>query len=182
MLETWTATMWSMEYLFVWGFSKLVHSFPDSSEGEHAEKMDENITDGMDSDNETKSVSKRKGLDDVEGSPTHVEESDEEKPDSGEKPGEGLHSVAPDAQNGVEKKHHSEEKQADGSSEDSGERANNEDKSDSEGNQVTNDVRNTPLTSEKPHTGESSNPSEVGNPEISDDEPLVSVSGYALSV
>ncbi|XP_048323371.1 sister chromatid cohesion protein PDS5 homolog A [Ziziphus jujuba] len=153
--------------------SKVDERSSDSSEGEHTEKMDESITDGMDSDSEAKSVSKRKRSDNAKGGPSHIEESEEEKPDSREKLGQGLESIAPDTQNGAEEKHHSEEKQADELSEDSREQASIEGKSDSEGNQETNDVGNAPLTSEKPHKGEPSNPSTVGNPEISDDEPLM---------
>lgn len=160
---------------------KPVYSFTDSSEGEHAEKVDENVTDGMDSDNEVKSVSKRRRLDNKEGEPNE-EESDEEKPDSNEKLGEDLKSIPEEAQNGAEEKHHSEERQADEPSEDTRERANSEDKSDSEGAQETNDVGNSPPKSEKPHTEPSDHSIAAGNPEISDDEPLVCISGLAISI
>lgn len=192
MLETCIVTrqkmslvIYSFYFLFILFYffndKKIVYLFTDSSEGEHAEKVDENVTDGMDSDNEVKSVSKRRRLDNREGKPNE-EESDEEKPDADEKLGEDLKSIPEEAQNGAEEKHHSEERQAEESSEDTREQANSEDKLDSEGDQETNDVGDSPPKSEKPHT-EPSDPSiAAGNPEISDDEPLVCISGLAISI
>ncbi|KAF3451892.1 hypothetical protein FNV43_RR07988 [Rhamnella rubrinervis] len=161
--------------------SKVDKMNSDSSEGEHAEKVDENITDGMDSDNEVKSVSKRKRLDDAEGKPNDVEASDDEKPDSDRMLGEDSKSIPQEVQNGNREKHHSEEKKADKSSEDSREQANREDRSDSEGNQETDNVGNSPPKSEEPHK-EPSDPSIARSPEISDDEPLVRVFCLALSI
>lgn len=154
-------------------FFKLFYFSPDSYEGVHTEKVDENITDGMDSDNEVKSVSKRKRLDDAGGKPNDME-SDDDEPDSDRMLGEDSKNIPQEAQNGDEEKRHSEEKKADESSEDSREQANREDRSDSEGNQETDNVGNSPPKSEEPHK-EPSDPSIAGSPEISDDEPLVLV-------
>lgn len=138
--------------------------------------MDENVTDEGESDKEVKPVSKRKRLEDAEESPHHTEESDEENPDSEGRPAE---DILQDAQNGNEEEHHSEEKQADELSRGSRE-PNEEDPSDSEGNQEKDDSAGSPIKQEKPHV-EPSSPDDAGDPEISDDEPLVLASSLAFT-
>ncbi|KAL5574829.1 hypothetical protein UlMin_016528 [Ulmus minor] len=174
--------------------SKLDEINSGSSEGEDAENVENHLTDGGESDNEVKSVSKE----DKEGSPAHMEESDEEKPDAGErladdrestpqdapksdeeKPdsGEGLAndrvSSPQDAPMSEEEKQHSEEEHADESSQSSGEKeqASEEDKSDSEETQETNDVENSPPKPKKTQKNKPKPSKE--DAEISDDEPLM---------
>lgn len=105
-----------------------------SSDGEHDEKMDENLTDEGGSDNEVKSVSKRKQLADKEESPDNMEEPDEEKPDTEGRPEDDMEGSPQDAQKSEEKRH-SEGDHDDESSEASGKQATGEEKVDSEDNQ-----------------------------------------------
>ncbi|XP_062088082.1 sister chromatid cohesion protein PDS5 homolog A [Humulus lupulus] len=99
------------------------------SEGEHDEKMDENMSDERESDNEVKPVSKRKQLIGKKRSPI-VEESDEEKP--GERVAEDMDM----SQNSDEEKQHSEDDHEDESSDALGEQqAKEEEKTDSEDDQ-----------------------------------------------
>ncbi|PON57633.1 Coatomer beta subunit [Parasponia andersonii] len=107
-----------------------------SSEGEHDEKMDENISDEIESDDEVKPVSKRKRSKDKKGSQNFMEESDEEKPDTRGRIAEDMERSSQDAQNGDEEKQRSEEDHEVESSEASGEQAKEEEKTDSEDNQV----------------------------------------------
>ncbi|KAM6585541.1 hypothetical protein CsatB_012543 [Cannabis sativa] len=101
------------------------------SEGEHDEKMDENMSEERESDIEVKPVPKRKQLKGKKRSPI-VKESDEEKPDTGEKVAEDMDM----SQNSDEEKQHSEEDHEHDSSDASGEQAKEEEKTDSEDNQV----------------------------------------------
>ncbi|GMN36667.1 hypothetical protein TIFTF001_006193 [Ficus carica] len=102
-----------------------------NSDEEHNEKMDENLTDEGESDNKLKSVSKRKQLEDKEGSPDVMEESDEEKPDTGGRLDDNMESSPQDAQKSEEKQHSEEDNEVE-SSEASGEQAKGEEKADSE--------------------------------------------------
>lgn len=144
------------------------------SEGEHTERLDENLTDKEESGKEVKSVSKTKRLEDAE-SPHHTDESDgEEIPDFEGRSAEDIGSVPQDSKTGDEENSCSEDKEADESSsaEKEGEGANEDGKSDSEGSQETN--RSIPTKQGKPQM-KSSNPSRVRH-EVSDDEPLVYIS------
>ncbi|KAG6641941.1 sister chromatid cohesion protein PDS5 homolog B-like [Carya illinoinensis] len=141
------------------------------SEGEHTERLDENLTDKEESGKEVKSVSKTKRLEDAE-SPHHTDESDgEEIPDFEGRSAEDIGSVPQDSKTGDEENSCSEDKEADESSsaEKEGEGANEDGKSDSEGSQETN--RSIPTKQGKPQM-KSSNPSRVRH-EVSDDEPLM---------
>lgn len=93
--------------------------------------MDENLTDEGESDNKLKSVSKRKQLEDKEGSPDVMEESDEEKPDTGGRLDDNMESSPQDAQKSEEKQHSEEDNEVE-SSEASGEQAKGEEKANSE--------------------------------------------------
>ncbi|KAG6695602.1 hypothetical protein I3843_09G106700 [Carya illinoinensis] len=142
------------------------------SEGEHTERLDENLTDKEESEKEVKSVSKTKRLEDAEESPHHTDESDgEEIPDFEGRSAEDIGSVPQDSKTGDEENSCSEDKEADESSsaEKEGEGANEDGKSDSEGSQETN--RSIPTKQGKPQM-KSSNPSRVRH-EVSDDEPLM---------
>ncbi|GMY36602.1 sister chromatid cohesion protein PDS5 homolog A isoform X4 [Fagus crenata] len=152
------------------------------SEGEQAERFDENITDSEEPEKEVKSVSKTKRLEDTE-SPHYADEPDgEENPDSEGRSAEDIESVPQDSQNGHEEKSHSEDKEADEekshledeeadeSSSALKEVSNEEGKSDSEGGQETNG--SSPTKQEEPRR-ESLDPSDENDAEISDDEPLM---------
>lgn len=106
--------------------------FPGSSDGEHDENMDENISDEGESDNEVKPVSKRKQLKDKKGRPKFMEESDEEKPDAGGRIAEDTERSLQDVQISDEEKRHSEDEHEDELSEASGEQAKEEETTDSE--------------------------------------------------
>ncbi|XP_035545747.1 sister chromatid cohesion protein PDS5 homolog A isoform X2 [Juglans regia] len=140
------------------------------SEGEKAERLDENLTDKEESEMEGKS-SKTKQLEDMEKSLHHPDESDgEEKPDFEGRRAEDVKSVPQDSENDDEYKSHSEDKEADESSSAVKEGANEEDKPDSEGSQETN--RSSPMKQEKSRVT-SANPSSVHHVEDSDNEPLM---------
>ena len=168
--------------------------FPGDSEGEQAERLEENITDSEEPEKEVKSVLKTKRLEDTE-SPHHADEPDgEENPDSEGRSAEDIESVPQDSQNGHEEKSHSEDKEADEEKSHSEDKeadeekshledeeadesssalkevSNEEGKSDSEGGQETNG--SSPTKQEEPQR-ESLDPSDENDAEISDDEPLV---------
>ncbi|XP_042945591.1 sister chromatid cohesion protein PDS5 homolog B isoform X3 [Carya illinoinensis] len=140
------------------------------SEGEKAERLDENLTDKEESETEVKS-SKTKQLEDMQKSLHHPDESEgEEEPDFEGRRAEDVKSVPQDSENDDEEKSHSEDKEADELSSAVKEGANEDDKSDSEGSQETN--RSSPMKQEKSRVT-SANPSGARHVEDSDDEPLM---------
>lgn len=152
-------------------FSKSVSSFSDSSEDELAGKGVENIIDGQDSDNEVKSVSKRKQLEGGMERRTDVYNFDDEEP--GDSPANKMKATAKHAQSGDEEKLGPESSAA------SKEHSNEQDQSDSEGHNLRKDVENSHVRLKKLNK-RTSDPSDVGDAQISDDEPLVGVSGLAI--
>lgn len=147
---------------------------PDSSE-EHARKGDTRITNGGDSDNEVIPVSKRRQVEESDVRKDLID-SDDENP--GEGPPEDMEATANDTQNGKEN-HHLEEKHGNESSEASKEHSLEEDKSDSERNQVTEEIENSDSKLEK-SCESPSDPYAFVDSQISDDEPLVGASGLAF--
>ncbi|KAJ6380523.1 hypothetical protein OIU77_029422 [Salix suchowensis] len=140
----------------------------DDSEGDHAERVSQGMTDVEESDKEVLSISKGKHLEDTEERSNNSEESNgEEKSNFETEVSEDMESTPQDDKKGDDgEEFHSEEKEVDESSEGLGVEA-NKDKSDSEGNEDA-DIRK---PSRKPKKL-SKNSSNAEDAEISDDEPL----------
>ncbi|XP_044461448.1 sister chromatid cohesion protein PDS5 homolog A isoform X2 [Mangifera indica] len=123
------------------------------SEDEQALMEDEHLTDREESDQEVKSVSEGKPIEDAEGSPNHAEEvNEEDKLDTEEK-------LAEDAEPATREETKVDE-EADESSKGTGDEANEDGKSDNEANQQIDDGGPCPANLEK------------DDAELSPDEPL----------
>ncbi|CAK7323338.1 unnamed protein product [Dovyalis caffra] len=153
----------------------------DDSEGDHAERVSQGMTDVEESDKEVVSNSEGKHLEDTEERSNHSEESDgEEKSNFEAEVSEDMESIPQDDKKGdAGEESHSEEKEVDESSEALGVDA-DEDKSDSEGNKDA-DVRKPSRKPKKRHS-KSSDPVNAEDAEISDDEPLVLASNPLFSL
>ncbi|XP_031270403.1 sister chromatid cohesion protein PDS5 homolog A-like [Pistacia vera] len=142
--------------------SKIPKTNSGDSEDKQAAMEDENLIDREESDQEVKSVSEGRPIEDAEGSPNHAEESDEEdKLDSEEKLAEDV-ETAPQEETKVD-----EDEEADESSKGTREEANEEEKSDTEENQEIDDGGTSPANLEKDDAD-----AEEDDAELSDDEPL----------
>lgn len=153
---------------------------PSDSEWERLDKLDENLTDGEESDKNVKSPSRERSVEDATGSPNCDVGSDDGKKSDSEQKHESISGEA--QKSGDNEKSDLNEKEAEsseslnekeaGSSEGSREEEAHEvDKSDSEQNQEDNEVGSRP-TNVKKSNRESSIADDARNAEISDDEPL----------
>lgn len=136
------------------GLCFILFCLPGGSEDEQALMEDEHLTDREESDQEVKSVSEGKPIEDAEGSPNHAEEvNEEDKLDTEEK-------LAEDAEPATREETKVDE-EADESSKGTGDEANEDGKSDNEANQQIVDGGPCPANLEK------------DDAELSPDEPLV---------
>lgn len=165
----------------VWPSPILICDMAGDSEWERLDKLDENLTDGEESDKNVKSPSRERSMEDATGSPNCDVGSDDGKKSDSEQKHESISGEA--QKSGDNEKSDLNEKEAEsseslnekeaGSSEGSREEEAHEvDKSDSEQNQEDNEVGSRP-TNVKKSNRESSIADDARNAEISDDEPLV---------
>ncbi|XP_040362062.1 sister chromatid cohesion protein PDS5 homolog B isoform X1 [Rosa chinensis] len=154
--------------------------FPFAGSSGGAERKDVNVSEEVDSDKEVKSVSKGNLLEEAESPNPNIEDSDEEMPDSEVRPAGDMDSIGQDTENTVDEKLPSEEKQTDELNRSSSREDNEEESSDSEGSKEKNDVHGDRTKLKKRHVPvEPSSPSDAGDLELSDDEPL---SNFTLRV
>ncbi|XP_050367583.1 sister chromatid cohesion protein PDS5 homolog A [Argentina anserina] len=145
-----------------------------------AERKDVNVSDEVNSDKEVKSATKGNLLEDAESPNPNIEDSDEEMPDSEGRPAEDMDGIGQDAQNIVDEKLPSEEKETDEVNKSVSREGNEEESSDSEGSREKGDVRGGRTKLKKSHLHvEPSSPDDAGELELSDDEPL---SNFTLRV
>ena len=131
------------------------------------------MSDEVDSDKEVKSGSKGDLLENADTPNPKIEDSDEEMPDSEGRPAEDMDSIGQDAQNIVDEKFPSEEKETDEVNKSPSREGNDGESSDSEGSREKDDVRGGRTKLKKPQLAKPSSPDDAGNLELSDDEPLV---------
>ncbi|XP_059624884.1 sister chromatid cohesion protein PDS5 homolog A isoform X2 [Cornus florida] len=143
------------------------------SEGEQLERKEESSTGGEESDKDEKSVYEEKQVGDADNSPSDKEESEEENCKPERKRTKYATVTFHDAEASDEQgRSHSEEKQqSDVSKEASEEGADKEEQSDSQMNQEDDDAENTHSDRDESDKNTSAS-SDMGEAEISDDEPL----------
>ncbi|KAJ4704111.1 sister chromatid cohesion protein PDS5-like A-like [Melia azedarach] len=147
--------------------SKIRKMHSDDLQDKQVDMEDENVTDREESDNEVKSISEERHVEDTEGNLDHVDESDEvDKMDSEENLADDAGTVPKD------EKSDEDDKEAAESSKGSIEEATEGDKSDSEENQESNDGGTSPMNPQKSQNESSAPPDAGDDAENSDNEPL----------
>lgn len=159
---------WIVHCLFGILFYFILFCLPDDLQDKQVDMEDENVTDREESDNEVKSISEERHVEDTEGNLDHVDESDEvDKMDSEENLADDAGTVPKD------EKSDEDDKEAAESSKGSIEEATEGDKSDSEENQESNDGGTSPMNPQKSQNESSAPPDAGDDAENSDNEPLV---------